>query len=108
MRKVFVSYHQEDGSWWADSPDIAGFTAVGSSLAEVREIVRDGMDFYLEGEPARVIERTEAGVALNVESAVEVPVQAWWRAAAGTARGIALAPGGIGVSITSGTVATPA
>ena len=30
-----IVYHEEDGSFWADSPDLPGFTAVADSLGEV-------------------------------------------------------------------------
>lgn len=108
MRKVIVSYHHEGDSWWAESADVPGFTAAGSSLRDVRDLVREGLDFYLEGEPVRLLERTDSGVALNVESAVEVQMIGWWKAAAGAARGVAAEHGGIGVSISSGSVAVPA
>ncbi|MER7762205.1 type II toxin-antitoxin system HicB family antitoxin [Streptomyces sp. NPDC097619] len=51
MQTITVLYHQEGGSWWAESRDVAGFAAVGDSLAEVRGLVQDGLPFYLEGEP---------------------------------------------------------
>lgn len=45
---VHVIYHQEMDGWWADSPDVDGFVAVGSDLAEVRGLVREGIPFYLD------------------------------------------------------------
>lgn len=61
MPKVTVVYHPEAGSWWADSADIDGFVVAGDSLEEVRELVRDGLDFYLEDDAVDLFEVTEAG-----------------------------------------------
>ncbi|HEY9310226.1 MAG TPA: type II toxin-antitoxin system HicB family antitoxin [Microbacterium sp.] len=104
MRKLFVSYHHEDESWWAESDDLDGFTAVGSTLEETRTLVRDGVDFYLEGETVQLVERTDEGMALNVASAVEVHAVGWWTAFATQASGVASGHGGVGVSVSSGPV----
>jgi len=45
---IAVKYHHEEGSWWAESDDVPGFSAVGASLAEVREQVREGLPFHLD------------------------------------------------------------
>lgn len=45
---VTVRYHHEPDGYWADSPDVEGLTAVGATLSEVRELVRDGLPFYLD------------------------------------------------------------
>jgi predicted RNase H-like HicB family nuclease len=30
-----IIYHEEDGTFWSESPDLPGFTAAGNSLGEV-------------------------------------------------------------------------
>lgn len=78
MATVTVTYHEEDGSWWAESPDVAGFTAVGASLTEVRELVHEGIPFYLEDDDdVDVRELLEDGRPLRVVRALALP---WgWR-----------------------------
>ena len=66
MRAITVFYHQEDGDWWAESPDLSGFGAAGRSLAEVRRLVRDGLPFYLDGGDAgRQADRPGAPTQIN-------------------------------------------
>ena len=45
---VRVTYHQEAEGVWADSADVDGWTAAGGNLGEVRELVHDGLPFYLD------------------------------------------------------------
>lgn len=42
-----VTYHHEDGIWWADSEDVPGYYACAATLEELRELVREGMKFHL-------------------------------------------------------------
>lgn len=53
---VRVEYHHEDDAWWADSPDLPGWTAGGDTLAKARELVRSGLVFFLEDEDVDVLE----------------------------------------------------
>jgi predicted RNase H-like HicB family nuclease len=46
--EVVVTYHKEAGTFWADSPTIDGYSAVGESLHEVRELVHSGVPFFLD------------------------------------------------------------
>jgi predicted RNase H-like HicB family nuclease len=46
---VRVLYHQELEGWWAESPDIDGWTVAGDSYDEVRHLVIDGITFALAG-----------------------------------------------------------
>lgn len=48
--QVVVTYHHEGEGWWADSSDLAGFTVVGNSMAEVRALVHEGLPVYLESD----------------------------------------------------------
>lgn len=50
MRKVRVIYHCEDGTWWAESPDVAGWTVAGDSFSEVQDLSHEGLPFFTEEE----------------------------------------------------------
>lgn len=40
MSTITLVLHMEDGSWWADSPDLPGFSAADSDLQELRVTAR--------------------------------------------------------------------
>jgi len=65
---VRVTYHKEAEAWWADSPDVAGFVASGSDLAEVRQLVREGLPYYLDDESVEILEESpwSSGVVVVV------------------------------------------
>ena len=44
---VRVLYHNEADGWWAESPDIEGWTITAASYDEVRALVEDGVSFAL-------------------------------------------------------------
>ena len=44
---VRVLYHQDPEGWWAESPEIDGWTVAGESYDEVRQLVEDGVSFAL-------------------------------------------------------------
>jgi predicted RNase H-like HicB family nuclease len=48
METVCVIYHHEADCWWAESPDVAGWTAVADSYAEVVKLTEEGIPFALE------------------------------------------------------------
>ncbi|MEX1009159.1 MAG: hypothetical protein WD271_15145 [Acidimicrobiia bacterium] len=48
MRTVHVDYHEEDGLWWADSPDVPGFSATAEELRELRQLAREGIYHFLD------------------------------------------------------------
>jgi len=50
MEPIRVIYHHEDEGWWAESPDVNGWTAVGNSYAEVLKLAEEGIPFALERE----------------------------------------------------------
>lgn len=50
MTTIRVTYHHEDGAWWADSSDLDGWYAGGETLAEARAQVREGLAFYVDGD----------------------------------------------------------
>ncbi len=45
MTTVRVNYHQERDGWWAESPDIDGWSVAGRSYAEVRRLASEGVSF---------------------------------------------------------------
>ncbi len=46
---IRVLYHQESQGWWAESPDVEGWTVAGETYEEVRRLVEDGVSFALAG-----------------------------------------------------------
>lgn len=48
METVRVIYHHEGDCWWAESPDVERWTAVGDSYAEVVKLAEEGIPFALE------------------------------------------------------------
>jgi predicted RNase H-like HicB family nuclease len=44
---VRVLYHQDRQAWWAESPDIDGWSVAGESHEEVRRLAEDGVSFAL-------------------------------------------------------------
>lgn len=40
---IEVVYHNEDGSWWAESDDVPGFSALASTLSGAQELVRESL-----------------------------------------------------------------
>jgi predicted RNase H-like HicB family nuclease len=48
MKIVPVAYHHEPDGWWADSPEIPGWSATAESVDELRQLVEDGIRFALE------------------------------------------------------------
>lgn len=47
MDTVRVIYHHETDGWWAESPDVEGWIAVGDSYAEVTKLAEEGVPFAL-------------------------------------------------------------
>lgn len=47
---ISVIYHLEDDAWWAESPDVPGWTVVGQDYAEVRALAVEGAMFALEAD----------------------------------------------------------
>ena len=50
MKTVCVIYHHEADGWWAESPDAEGWSAAGSSYAEVVKLAEEGVPFIVKGE----------------------------------------------------------
>lgn len=65
MTPATVVYHHEDGTWWADSPDVPGFTAVSDTLSELRQMVREGVPFYLDESEVELYEQNVDGTPVR-------------------------------------------
>jgi predicted RNase H-like HicB family nuclease len=50
MEIVRVIYHHESDGWWAESPDVEGWSAAGDSYAEVVKLAEEGIPFALKRE----------------------------------------------------------
>ena len=48
METVRVIYHDESDGWWAESPDIPGWSAAGATYGEVRVLAEEGVGIALE------------------------------------------------------------
>lgn len=48
METVRVIYHHETDGWWAESPDVEGWSAAGDSYAKVAKLAEEGIRFALE------------------------------------------------------------
>lgn len=48
MDVVRVIYHREADGWWAESPDVEGWSAAGDSYAEVVKLAEEGLPLVLE------------------------------------------------------------
>jgi predicted RNase H-like HicB family nuclease len=75
-RKVQMRYHFEPEGWWAESPQLPGFSAAGTTFDEVRELAHEGAGFFTD-EPLEIQDvapsieltrtsRTTSAVALQV------------------------------------------
>lgn len=74
MTEVRIEYHYEDGSVWADSPDLSGFVASGADLAEVRDLVKEGVPFYLDADDVDIVEQSPSGSAVvDVRNSRQTP-----------------------------------
>jgi predicted RNase H-like HicB family nuclease len=48
METVRVIYHHEADGWWAESPDVEGWSAAGASYVEVVKLTEEGIPLALE------------------------------------------------------------
>lgn len=51
---VRVIYHYEDGTWWADSPNIERWTAAADTVEDLIPLVIDGVSFALDTDDVRL------------------------------------------------------
>lgn len=65
VRAVRVLYHFEEQVWWAESPDVAGFSAAADSLDDVRQRVRSVLRDLYGDEPFYLREIGGTGAVPN-------------------------------------------
>lgn len=63
--RIRVIYHHEADGWWADSPDVEGWSAAGNSYAEVVTLSEEGIRFAL-GHPADIEHYSPAASAFRL------------------------------------------
>jgi predicted RNase H-like HicB family nuclease len=61
MNRTNVVMHDEDGSWWADSPDMEGFTVVAPTLVALQEAARGALAFHLDTDQSVLVAESMAG-----------------------------------------------
>ena len=54
MNPIRVIYHEEPEGWWAESPDVKGWSAAGFTYAEVRGLVTEGVRFALDRDDVEI------------------------------------------------------
>lgn len=64
MNQITVTYHHEEGQWWAEALELEGFTVVGRSFIEIQQLVYEGVAFYLDDAPFSLVERIDSGATL--------------------------------------------
>jgi len=79
MRTVtVVLHHDAETGWWADSPDVEGYSAADPDLHKLRALVQEGLEFFLETQ-VEVDERLADGVALPVSLSGHVSPWSSWQ-----------------------------
>lgn len=63
MQRIDVVYHREDGSWWAESDEMPGFSALAIELAQVRTAVRSEAEHRF-GDGVVLVEADESGALI--------------------------------------------
>jgi len=49
MKRFAVIYEPSQGGWGAYVPDLPGLGVVADTLDEVKKLIREGIEFHLEG-----------------------------------------------------------
>lgn len=70
MAIAHVAYHFESDSWWIDSPEYPGYTAIASTRGEATELARAGLPFFADDPDLEVL-GLDAPQAVTVAQAVE-------------------------------------
>jgi predicted RNase H-like HicB family nuclease len=47
--KYLIVYEKSDAGWGAYAPDLPGLGAAGKTLDEVKDLIREAVEFHLEG-----------------------------------------------------------
>lgn len=68
--KYLVIYEKSTSGWGAYAPDLPGLGVAGATLQEVKELIREAIDFHIEGmkhhgdpvpEPSAITEYVSVG-----------------------------------------------
>jgi len=54
--KYLVIYEKSSTGWGAYVPDLPGLGVVASNLEEVKRLIREGIEFHLEGTKSQELE----------------------------------------------------
>ncbi|MDZ7578855.1 MAG: hypothetical protein U0904_11880 [Candidatus Nanopelagicales bacterium] len=72
-REIRVIVHRDGESWWAESSDVAGFTAAADSARELKELIEEGVPFALDVDPRDLritLETADGKLMIFAEAAV--------------------------------------
>jgi predicted RNase H-like HicB family nuclease len=58
---VRILYHEEPEGWWAESPDVAGWSATAETFDELRKLAEEGVRFALDDEAVEIEHFVPAG-----------------------------------------------
>lgn len=67
MRRITIRYHHEREGWWADSPDLPGFSAAGRDFNDLRDRTLAALGEIIEG-PYLVVEENRVYRAHETQS----------------------------------------
>lgn len=69
---ITVLIHNEDGAWWAESPDLPGYSAAADTREELETLVFEGVKAFLGGTQNMtiVLRTTDQPVAAGIGGAV--------------------------------------
>lgn len=73
LKTVHLRYHYEQGTWWAESRDLPGFSAAGATFNETRQLAHEGVAFQLPDEQVMILE--EASMLVGSSAASGNPVE---------------------------------
>ena len=77
MEPIRVLYHTEDGTWWADSPDVPGWIGGADTFDETRRLVEEGIPWALERDDVVLEHYVPAPSVVAAEAApTEPPMRA--------------------------------
>jgi len=56
MRQITIVIHRETDGWWAEAPELPGFSATAPTADTLRDVTREGLAFHLDDEPFEIFE----------------------------------------------------
>jgi len=62
MTRLTAQIHNEDGSYWADIPELPGVFAAGDTLDELFDSLREGVRLVLADDSGRALIQLEGAV----------------------------------------------